>query len=101
MTVGDNIYQSGISEVGDETFDQAMDLIQDHDNLKHIPIYSVLGNHDCYGNPQAQVEMNGKRNYMMPSDYYSRDLDFDEDGETDMSILFLNSCLLVCKVSYI
>ena len=55
ITVGDNIYERGIKDTKDKNFDKAMDLVREHSNLKKQPMYSVLGNHDCYGNPMAQV----------------------------------------------
>ena len=33
----------------------------------------------------------------MESDYYVKNWDIDGDSQIDMSILFLNGCLLVCR----
>lgn len=74
-----------------------MDLIRTHDSLKDIPLYPVLGNHDCHVNAMAQVQMNEEQGWFMESDYYTKSWDIDGDGSIDLSILFLNACLLVCK----
>ncbi len=88
--MGDNIYDNGISSTKDKRFTEAMDLIRSNSHLKKVPLYSVLGNHDCYGSSKAAVEMNGKDYYYMDGDYYAKHWD-------NISILFLNACKLVCK----
>ena len=54
--LGDNIYDNGIDSVDDPRFTRMMDLFTSREYLKDIPIYPVLGNHDCRGSVDAQVE---------------------------------------------
>ncbi len=41
--------------------------------------------------------MNSELGWYMPSDYYVKHWDIDADGSIDLSVLFLNACLLVCR----
>lgn len=41
--------------------------------------------------------MNEELGWFMESDYYTMSWDIDQDGVDDLSILFLNGCLLACK----
>lgn len=55
ITVGDNIYNDGLSSKDDPQLGEAMDLIRTHKSLEDVPLYPVLGNHDCHIDAMAQV----------------------------------------------
>ena len=56
VTLGDNVYYEGISSPDDKKF-QKMYKLFNRDNIKHKDVFGTLGNHDCYGNPQAEVDV--------------------------------------------
>lgn len=71
ISVGDNFYPNGIESPTD-------DLAQSWSTIfePQIPWYLVLGNHDYYGNTDAQLEMTNIYPYWnMPSRYYTTVLD--------------------------
>ncbi len=76
-----------------------MDLFEKREHLKDLPIYAVLGNHDCRGSVDAMVEVSGKdgNKWAMEGLYYSRSYDIDSSREGDeLGFVFLNSCMLTC-----
>ncbi len=99
VTLGDNVYYEGISSVDDPKFRKMYKLFE-NDNIKHLPIYPTLGNHDCYGKPQAEVDISSKsdNNWEMKGLHYS--MTFDTDGDhsngDELGILVLNGCELCC-----
>lgn len=58
----------------------------------------MLGNHDCLGDEDAQIEVKKRHpTWDMPSKYYSHSYDIDPDREGDeLAILFANTCMLTC-----
>ena len=52
LTLGDNVYSTGISSPDDKRFNQMYSLF-DREHIKDKDVFGTLGNHDCYGNPQA------------------------------------------------
>ena len=57
VSTGDNFYQNGITGVDDPSFIQSFTMVYDGENLKDLPWYCILGNHDYHteGDPAAQV----------------------------------------------
>jgi len=55
LMLGDNFYETGVSDSYDPQFDSKFRLMYSVQNF-NFPFYVVLGNHDHYGNPQAQYE---------------------------------------------
>ena len=55
----------------------------DREHIKDKDVFGTLGNHDCYGNPQAQVDVSHKpdNNWIMDGLYYSRVWDLDGNEE--------------------
>jgi predicted MPP superfamily phosphohydrolase len=55
VAVGDNFYTQGVVDTNDSKFaDYWKNMYTGY--LANIPWYVVLGNHDWYGNPVAQIE---------------------------------------------
>ncbi|GJP48642.1 hypothetical protein CLOM_g7931 [Closterium sp. NIES-68] len=54
VSVGDNFYDEGLTDVNDDQFTRSFSNIYTHRSLQ-VPWYAVLGNHDYYGNALAQL----------------------------------------------
>ena len=71
LTVGDNIYENGVSSVDDPQWKSKFEDVY-ADPALQLPIYPSFGNHDHRGNPQAQVEYSQRnKNWKMPALYYT------------------------------
>lgn len=71
LYLGDNFYGRGVSSVDDLQWKSKFEEIYHHDSLQ-MPFYAVLGNHDYYKNPEAQIEYsNQSKRWRMPNRYYS------------------------------
>ncbi|MBI4427863.1 MAG: metallophosphoesterase [Ignavibacteriales bacterium] len=73
LVLGDNFYASGVSSVTDEQWERKFEKMYSHTSLQ-VPFHAVLGNHDYYTNPQAQVEYTGvspSKRWKMPARYYT------------------------------
>eukprot|EP01137_Pigoraptor_chileana_P026138 Opistho-2@96644 len=84
VSTGDNIYPFGVSE---STRDEALarvfaDVYGEHEALRGMDWYATLGNHDCMGDPLAQLERPTQSDsgpnkeqlhprWKMPSRYYA------------------------------
>lgn len=73
LMLGDNFYSYGVESVHDTQWESKFRDMYYHASLQ-VPFYAVLGNHDHYGNPDAQVDythMPGNSRWKMPSRYYT------------------------------
>lgn len=73
LFLGDNFYASGVSSVTDEQWESKFEKMYSHTSLQ-VPFYAILGNHDYYDNPQAQVDYTNvsvSKRWRMPSRYYT------------------------------
>jgi acid phosphatase len=71
LVLGDNFYPSGVASATDEQWQEKFEQMYSAASLQ-IPFYAVLGNHDYYSNPQAQVEYTSvSSRWRMPSRYYT------------------------------
>jgi tartrate-resistant acid phosphatase type 5 len=71
LYLGDNFYGRGVSSVNDSQWQSKFEDIYDSKALA-LPFYAVLGNHDQYKNPEAQIEYSKKNSrWKMPAHYYS------------------------------
>lgn len=74
ILLGDNFYENGVESVDDSRFEQDFNSLFEADSFV-MPFYVALGNHDCHGNPDAQVEYTAKNSrWNMPSRYYKETL---------------------------
>jgi acid phosphatase len=71
LSMGDNIYNSGVSSVDDPQWKTKFEDIYTAPSLQ-LPWYAILGNHDYRGNVQAQIDYS-RRNprWNMPARYYT------------------------------
>lgn len=78
VSVGDNFYPNGVMSVQDPQWKQSYEEIYSQYDL-NLPWYVALGNHDYYGNYQAQIDYSKiSRRWYMPSTYYSATLKLPE-----------------------
>ena len=71
LTCGDNFQYSGVQSVSDPLWADNFEKIY-NDSALHVLWYPALGNHDYYGNPDAEVEYSSISKYWkMPDRYYS------------------------------
>jgi len=87
LLLGDNIYESGVSSVKDPQWPEKFETVYDFPSLQ-IPFIAVLGNHDYYLNPQAQVEYTEVSDrWYMPSRYYTTSFRIDDSAEVQLFCL--------------
>jgi predicted phosphodiesterase len=71
INTGDAFYPNGVQSVNDPLWKYAFEDIYKQHSLQ-CEWYGVLGNHDYYGNPQAQLDYSKvSRRWRMPSRYYT------------------------------
>lgn len=71
ISTGDNFYPNGLRDTDDRQFRDSFDRVYSAAALQ-VPWQSVLGNHDYYGNPDAEVGYTAKSSrWRMPARYYS------------------------------
>ena len=71
MTCGDNFQIAGVDSVNDPLWKVNYEQVY-ADSALQVPWYPALGNHDHYGNVNAQVQYSQiNKNWNMPATYYS------------------------------
>jgi predicted phosphodiesterase len=72
ISTGDNFYTFGVKSTKDKLWQKSFENIYDGDAIKNTDWYPVLGNHDNYGNEQAQIDYSKVNpRWKMPSDYFA------------------------------
>ena len=90
ISTGDNFYTFGVKSTKDKLWQKSFENIYDGDAIKNIDWYPVLGNHDHYGNQQAQIDYSKVNpRWKMPSDYFSKS--FKGSSGTEMHFTFINT----------
>lgn len=71
INVGDNFYPNGVASIDDPQWMSSFEQIyKDHSLM--VDWWSILGNHDYHGSPQAQIDYSKKsRRWRMPARYYT------------------------------
>jgi len=88
-TTGDNFYTFGVFDRFDPQWKTSFENVYTHEALQ-IPWYATLGNHDYYGNPDAQIAY-AKHNsrWVMNERYYTiKGSDF---GYGDIDLFFVDT----------
>ncbi len=71
VTTGDNFYPSGVSGLEDPKWRTSFEQVYTQKSLQ-VPWYAALGNHDCRGNVQAQIDYSAKSaRWRMPARSFS------------------------------
>jgi DNA repair exonuclease SbcCD nuclease subunit len=72
LAAGDNFYDQGVTDVNDSHWTESFENVYSEEPLATIPWYVALGNHDYYGNVQAQIDYSQlSQRWNMPARYYS------------------------------
>ena len=70
LAIGDNFYSEGVTSVDDPLWRSVFENVYTHPALQ-VTWHALLGNHDYYGNPQAQVDYTRQsKRWSMPARYY-------------------------------
>ncbi len=89
-STGDNFYFLGVKSVDDKLWKKSFEDIYTGEHIKDVKWYVSLGNHDHYGNEDAQVEYSKKNpKWILPEKYHG--LEAKVDGQTSMSMYFINT----------
>jgi len=87
LVLGDNFYPSGVKSVTDEQWEEKFERMYSAPSLQ-VPFYAVLGNHDYYSNPLAQVEYTKvSKRWRMPSSYYAFTQNIDDTTSVEFFCL--------------
>lgn len=99
LTTGDNFYPSGAESLEDSHFKKSFEEI--YPFAQNIPWYVSLGNHDYYGNIQAQIDYEKiNSNWNLPSSYYSIDTDISTNRKATVAMVDTNEFIQVAGISY-
>ncbi len=89
ITVGDNIYNTGVKGIDDPKWQTCFEQVYTSPSLE-IPWYASLGNHDYYGNVQAQIDYSKiSKRWQMPARYYNFEKRVDDN--TTLLIVMIDS----------
>lgn len=95
ISVGDNFYDSGVASTEDPLWMSSFEQVYSGGALL-IPWYSILGNHDYHGNPQAQIDYSKKsQRWRMPARYFTLAAEIDDN--TSARLVFLDTNPFVKK----
>ena len=74
VTTGDNFYPFGVNSVDDPLWQKNFEAVYSLPHIRDIPWYLTLGNHDYFGDYQAEIDY-GKThpNWILPAEYYAKD----------------------------
>lgn len=71
VSTGDNFYPAGVKSADDPQWRRTFENVYSMPSLK-VDWYPVLGNHDYYQNPQAEIEYSARSDrWRMPARYYT------------------------------
>jgi tartrate-resistant acid phosphatase type 5 len=96
VSTGDNFYTFGVKSSKDRLWKQSYENIYDGKAIKDVDWYPVLGNHDHYGNEEAEIAYSKiNPHWKMPSDYYATDIALPDSNS--ITFVFTNTEPLVHK----
>jgi tartrate-resistant acid phosphatase type 5 len=73
VSTGDNFYDVGVKDVNDSHWQESFEKVYNGSNLIQKPWYISIGNHDYYGNADAEIEYSKtSKRWILPSRYWSR-----------------------------
>lgn len=90
VSTGDNFYPFGVRNVTDPLWQRNFEAVYSLPHIKDIPWYVTLGNHDYFGNFQAEIDYGKDHpNWILPTNYYVRDFKLGKDRSA--RFIFLDS----------
>lgn len=90
VSTGDNFYPFGVRNVSDLLWRRSFEAVYSLPHMKDIPWYVTLGNHDYFGNFQAEIDYGREHaNWILPSNYYARDFKLGKNQQA--RLIFLDS----------
>ncbi|XP_070562294.1 tartrate-resistant acid phosphatase type 5-like [Ptychodera flava] len=96
VSLGDNFYEYGVQGVDDPRFKRTFEDVFTAESLQN-PWYILPGNHDYYGNVNAQVEYSSKsERWVFPSLYHSHRFTLPESRTT--LLLVLIDTVMLCGI---
>ena len=97
ISTGDNFYPDGVASTVDPLWKSSFEDVYKHFSLQK-KWYSVLGNHDYRGNPEAQIEYSKvSRRWQMPARYFSKKMIIDDDTAAQVLFVFIDTSPFVSK----
>lgn len=95
VAAGDNFYPRGVVSEHDPLWRYSFEDIYTAFSLQW-DWYPVLGNHDYGANPDAQIAYSKiSRRWQMPSRYYSRKFNLNDDSTQQVLIVFIDTTPLI------
>lgn len=95
ISTGDNFYPQGVASVEDPQWKTSYEDVYTQFSL-HWEWYSVLGNHDYLGNPDAQVAYSKiSRRWRMPTRYFSETFAINGDTTNQVLVAFVDTNPLI------
>jgi acid phosphatase len=87
IAVGDNFYEAGVASASDPKWKTSFEDVYAAPSLQ-VPWYAALGNHDYYGEPQAQLDYaKTSHRWRMPQRSYSFSAASPEGVTADVFVL--------------
>ncbi len=97
LNCGDMFHYNGVQSVNDPLFMTNFELIYSAGELQ-CPWWGVLGNHEYHGNTQAILDYtNVSRRWNVPSRYYAKTFEANEDTKDSVMVIFIDSAPLIDK----
>lgn len=94
ISTGDNFYTFGVKSTKDKLWKKSYEDVYNGANISKTPWYPVLGNHDHYGNQQAEIDYSKVNSrWHMPADHYAET--FNAKNGAAITFVFTNSEPLV------
>lgn len=92
LTVGDNVYEKGIESMKNLDAVQSIMKKFKKKNLRSVPLYLTLGNHDCMSDIQNEIDYTMyDSQWNMESDFYELKVPMKDDSSQYMVLLMANS----------
>lgn len=96
ISTGDNFYTFGVKSVKDKQWKESFENIYETGGMKETDWYPVLGNHDSYGCPKAEIQYSTiNTHWKMPGKHYSEKFRVTDSSEA--LFVFTNTEELVHK----
>ena len=90
VTTGDNFYPLGVKTADDPAWQKNYESVYALPHIKDIPWYITLGNHDYFGEFQAEIDYARQHpRWILPANYHARD--FMRNDKLLARMLFVDS----------